>query len=96
MMEPEDKLPTAYKLVCAGPKEKVVGLHMIGMGSEEILQGFAVAIKMGSAPHLSFSLCELTFLAFAATNKEFLDTVPIHPTSAEGTFRPSLPFARAR
>ncbi|TPX32197.1 glutathione-disulfide reductase [Synchytrium microbalum] len=42
------KPPTAYKLVCAGPEEKVVGLHIVGKASDEILQGFAVAVKMGA------------------------------------------------
>uniref|UniRef100_UPI00404769EC FAD-dependent oxidoreductase n=1 Tax=Rheinheimera sp. TaxID=1869214 RepID=UPI00404769EC len=37
-----------FKLVCAGPDEKVVGLHGIGEGMDEVLQGFAVAIKMGA------------------------------------------------
>lgn len=36
------------KLVCAGPDEKVVGIHGIGEGMDEILQGFAVALKMGA------------------------------------------------
>lgn len=36
------------KLVCAGPEEKIVGLHGIGRGMDEMLQGFAVAIKMGA------------------------------------------------
>ena len=36
-----------FKLVCAGPEEKVVGLHLVGPGSDEILQGFAVAMRMG-------------------------------------------------
>ncbi|KAI9279253.1 glutathione-disulfide reductase [Umbelopsis sp. AD052] len=44
----EHKDPTAYKLVCSGPEEKVVGMHIIGRGSDEILQGFSVAIKMGA------------------------------------------------
>lgn len=44
----EHKEPTAYKLVCAGNEEKVVGMHIIGKGSDEILQGFSVAIKMGA------------------------------------------------
>lgn len=48
MMEPEDKGPTKYKVICAGPEEKVVGLHILGEGSAEILQGFGVAIKMGA------------------------------------------------
>lgn len=37
------------KLIVQGPNEKVVGLHLIGVGSDEMLQGFAVAIKMGGA-----------------------------------------------
>lgn len=36
------------KLVCVGKEEKVVGLHGIGKGMDEILQGFAVAIQMGA------------------------------------------------
>jgi glutathione reductase (NADPH) len=36
------------KLVTVGKEERVVGCHMIGQGSDEILQGFAVAIKMGA------------------------------------------------
>ncbi|ORY51019.1 hypothetical protein BCR33DRAFT_712955 [Rhizoclosmatium globosum] len=44
----DNKPPTMYKLVCAGPEEKVVGLHIVGKHSDEILQGFAVAIKMGA------------------------------------------------
>lgn len=48
MMPADEKEPTAMKLVCQGPEEKVVGIHMIGMGSDEIVQGFAVAVKMGA------------------------------------------------
>ena len=47
-MEPEIKPKTAMKLVCLLPEEKVVGLHVIGMGADEMLQGFAVAMKMGA------------------------------------------------
>ena len=47
MMPLEEKEPTAYKLIVVGPEEKIVGLHLIGQGSDEMLQGFAVAIKMG-------------------------------------------------
>ena len=35
------------KLVCAGADERVVGVHLFGPGSDEMLQGFAVAVKMG-------------------------------------------------
>ena len=40
--------PTRMKLICAGENEKVVGLHSIGFGSDELLQGFSVAMKMGA------------------------------------------------
>ncbi|ACS98546.1 glutathione reductase [Aggregatibacter aphrophilus NJ8700] len=36
------------KLVCVGQDEKIVGLHSIGFGVDEMIQGFAVAIKMGA------------------------------------------------
>ncbi len=39
---------TSMKLVCVGEDEKIVGLHGIGQGMDEMLQGFAVAIKMGA------------------------------------------------
>jgi glutathione reductase (NADPH) len=48
MIDPEHKEPTVYKLVCVGPEEKVVGVHIIGQGSDEIMQGFGVAVKMGA------------------------------------------------
>lgn len=44
----EHKQRTGYKIVCLLPEEKVVGLHLVGKGSDEILQGFGVAIKMGA------------------------------------------------
>ena len=40
--------PTRMKLVCVGKEEKIVGIHSIGFGSDELLQGFAVALKMGA------------------------------------------------
>jgi glutathione reductase (NADPH) len=39
---------TAMKLVCVGAREKIVGVHIIGQGADEMLQGFAVAVKMGA------------------------------------------------
>jgi glutathione reductase (NADPH) len=39
---------TAMKLVCVGDDERVVGIHMVGDGVDEMLQGFAVAVKMGA------------------------------------------------
>jgi len=42
------KTKTFIKMVTVGPEEKVVGLHIIGIGADEMTQGFAVAIKMGA------------------------------------------------
>lgn len=39
---------TKAKLVCVGPEQRVVGLHMIGLNVDEMLQGFGVAMKMGA------------------------------------------------
>jgi glutathione reductase (NADPH) len=36
-----------FKLVCVGEEKRVVGLHLLGEGADEILQGFAVAMKKG-------------------------------------------------
>jgi glutathione reductase (NADPH) len=38
---------STFKLVCVGDERRVVGLHLLGDGAEEILQGFAVALKRG-------------------------------------------------
>ena len=59
------KPATVMKLVTVGEQEKVVGCHIIGAQADEMIQGFAVAVKMGAA------------------KKDFDNTVPIHPTSAE-------------
>nr|NIR28671.1 glutathione-disulfide reductase [Gammaproteobacteria bacterium]NIU03471.1 glutathione-disulfide reductase [Gammaproteobacteria bacterium]NIV50898.1 glutathione-disulfide reductase [Gammaproteobacteria bacterium]NIV75466.1 glutathione-disulfide reductase [Gammaproteobacteria bacterium]NIX84746.1 glutathione-disulfide reductase [Gammaproteobacteria bacterium] len=44
----EHRTQTAMKLVTVGAQEKVVGCHMIGLGVDEMLQGFAVAVRMGA------------------------------------------------
>ena len=44
----EDKKRTAMKLIVTGVEERVVGCHVIGDGADEMLQGFAVAIRMGA------------------------------------------------
>ena len=44
----EDKKFATMKLVTAGADERVVGCHVIGDGADEMLQGFAVAIRMGA------------------------------------------------
>ncbi|KAG6065351.1 GTP-binding protein gtr1 [Claviceps aff. humidiphila group G2b] len=70
MMEPEQKGPTSYKLIVTGPEEKIVGLHIMGLGSGEMLQGFGVAIKMG-ATKADFDSC----VAIHPTSAEELVTL---------------------
>jgi glutathione reductase (NADPH) len=43
-----NKRRSTMKLVTVGQDEKVVGCHVIGEGADEMLQGFAVAIRMGA------------------------------------------------
>jgi glutathione reductase (NADPH) len=42
------KSVTAMKLVVAGAEERILGIHTVGQGADELIQGFAVAVKMGA------------------------------------------------
>ena len=44
----EKPVKTAMKMVCVGDDEKIVGIHLIGPTVDEMLQGFAVAVRMGA------------------------------------------------
>lgn len=44
----DKKVKTGMKLVLKLPEERIVGLHCIGPSSDEMLQGFAIAIRMGA------------------------------------------------
>jgi glutathione reductase (NADPH) len=70
MMEQDEKGPTSYKLVCVGKEEKVVGVHILGLGSDEVMQGFGVAVKMG-ATKADFDRC----VAIHPTSAEELVTM---------------------
>lgn len=72
-----DKPFTKYKIVCKGPEERVIGLHLIGMGSDEVLQGFGVAVQMG-ATKADFDRC----VAIHPTAAEEL--VTMHPWGLSG------------
>ncbi|KAH9934955.1 glutathione reductase [Fomitopsis serialis] len=48
MINEDHKEPSMYKLIVTGPEEKVIGIHIIGLGSDEVMQGFGVAVKMGA------------------------------------------------
>jgi glutathione reductase (NADPH) len=36
------------KLITRGNDQRIIGCHVIGAGADEMLQGFAVAIRMGA------------------------------------------------
>jgi len=42
------KSKAAMKLITVGKDEKIVGCHVFGPGADEMLQGFAVAVRMGA------------------------------------------------
>ncbi len=42
------KVRAEMKLITAGPEHRIVGAHVIGAGADEMLQGFAVAVRMGA------------------------------------------------
>lgn len=42
------RAPTLMKVVTAGARENIVGIHLIGRSADEIIQGFAVAVRMGA------------------------------------------------
>ena len=62
---------TRAKIVCVGDEQRVVGLHMVGLAVDEILQGFGVAIKMG-ATKADFD----SIVALHPTSAEELVTIP--------------------
>ncbi len=64
------KTKTAMKLICVGTDKKVVGCHIVGTGADEMLQGFAAAIKMG-ATKADFDNC----VAIHPTSAEELVTL---------------------
>jgi glutathione reductase (NADPH) len=48
MLAGRDRQRTLMKMVTVGDDERIVGLHGIGPGMDEMLQGFAVALRMGA------------------------------------------------
>jgi glutathione reductase (NADPH) len=44
----ERRSATYVKLVVAGEQERVAGIHVVGRGADELIQGFAVAVRMGA------------------------------------------------
>lgn len=74
MLDENHKQPTAYKLVVVGEEEKVVGLHIIGEGSDEIMQGCKSSSRFDED---KLTLSVAVAIKMGATKKDFDDTVAI-------------------
>eukprot|EP00927_Polykrikos_kofoidii_P048565 TRINITY_DN42829_c0_g1_i1.p1 TRINITY_DN42829_c0_g1~~TRINITY_DN42829_c0_g1_i1.p1 ORF type:complete len:771 (-),score=170.84 TRINITY_DN42829_c0_g1_i1:732-2990(-) len=86
--EEQNKVKTGLKLVLKLPEEKVVGLHCIGPSSDEMLQGFAVAVRMG-ATRADF---EATVAIHPTIGEEFVTFGGWgQVTGADGKLVPQLP-----
>lgn len=79
-VEPDQKPKTLMKVICAGLDEKVVGIHVLGMGADEMMQGFGVAMKMGCTK-ADLDSC----VAIHPTAAEELVTMGVWGTSAQET-----------
>jgi len=77
---------TRAKLVCVGPEQRVIGLHMIGLNVDEMLQGFGVAMKMG-ATKADFD----SIVAIHPTSSEELVTIPPWQAKYGSVLRAPLP-----
>lgn len=76
-IDPSDKKKSAMKMVCLGEEQTVIGLHVIGEGADEMMQGFGVAMKLG-ATKADFDSC----VAIHPTASEEFVTLP--PWGLEG------------
>lgn len=82
------KVPTGLKLVLKMPEERVVGLHCIGPSSDEMLQGFAVAVRMG-ATRADF---EASVAIHPTIGEEFVTFSGWGQTkNSDGSMHPQLP-----
>lgn len=84
LFEGQEQPKTRAVLVCVGKEQRVIGLHMIGLAVDEILQGFSVALKMG-ATKADFD----SVVAIHPTSAEELVTIP--PWQAKYNTQPPLP-----
>lgn len=73
----EHGVTTAMKIVCVGDDERVAGVHLVGDNVDEMLQGFAVAVKMG-ATKADFD----NTIAIHPTSAEELVTMKVARTAA--------------
>jgi glutathione reductase (NADPH) len=84
LFDGQEQPKTRAKLVCVGKEQRVIGVHMIGLAVDEILQGFSVALKMG-ATKADFD----SAVAIHPTSSEELVTIP--PWQAKYGSQPEMP-----
>mmetsp|Transcript_27914 Transcript_27914/g.58953 ORF Transcript_27914/g.58953 Transcript_27914/m.58953 type:complete len:508 (+) Transcript_27914:186-1709(+) len=89
-LKPDEKPKTLMKLICAGVDEKVVGIHVMGMGADEMMQGFGVAMKMGCTK-ADLDSC----VAIHPTASEELVTMGVWGTSPQATGAKTSPLGGA-
>ena len=44
----EHKQPTVFKLIVTGKEEKIIGIHLVGLASDELIQALGITVKMGA------------------------------------------------
>jgi glutathione reductase (NADPH) len=88
----EQGVTTAMKLVCVGDRERIVGIHLVGDGADEMLQGFAVALKMG-ATKADFD----STIAIHPTSAEELVTMKVaeKPAASQGDAHAEVGWRKA-
>jgi thioredoxin reductase (NADPH) len=85
----EEMSPTCLsKLICVKNENmRVVGIHFIGPNAGEVIQGYALALRLGATKVvlciLYFILLNMFFFFFFFLQKDFDACIGIHPTSAE-------------
>lgn len=83
---PAHKSPTAYKLVTLLPTEKVLGIHLVGEGSDEMLQG-SVSCFQSLLMSCGNDLTERDPLAFLSQSCSFAVAVKMGGESSISTRR---------
>lgn len=89
-LQSRSQVKTGLKLVLRLPEQTVVGLHLIGPSSDEMLQGFAVAVKMGATLD-DFEASVAIHPTIAEEVVTFGGWGQIKDASVPGGMRPRLP-----
>mgnify|MGYP000324011127 CR=1 FL=1 len=61
----------------------MLGIHILGPSAGEVMQGFAVAMRLGATKVRALAACFVPHVPHAVAQADFDSTVGIHPTHAE-------------